>query len=109
MISYTVGGPDVSIFRLSNDNSTADPIPYPALSYLTWVVFAVIMSVLFLNLLVSVLCLAYEMYAVIYVMITMYRLGWLLRMFRPYEGRHSKIESKSRLVLFVCTQLTRLL
>ena len=53
MISYTIGGPDVSIFRLSNDNSTAEPISYPGMSYLTWVVFAVVMSVLFLNLLVS--------------------------------------------------------
>ena len=53
MISYAIGSPDISIFRLSNDDTKVEPIPYPGLSYSIWVVFAVIMSVLFLNLLVS--------------------------------------------------------
>ena len=100
MISYTIGGPDVSIFRLSNDNSTAEPISYPGMSYLTWVVFAVVMSVLFLNLLVSLSGSAiYETCTVSEYQLQCDRLGWLLKMFRSYEGRHSKTESRSRLGL----------
>ena len=53
MIIYAIGIPDVRIFRLSNDNPDLDKIPYPELSYALWLVFAIIMSVLFLNLLVS--------------------------------------------------------
>ena len=52
-IAMTVGGPDLSIFRLSNDDEITDPIPFPFISYLLWVVFVVVMSVLFLNFLVS--------------------------------------------------------
>ena len=53
MISFAISSPDISIFRLSNDNTKVDTIPYPALSYLIWIIFGIIMSVLFLNFLVK--------------------------------------------------------
>ena len=52
-ISFAIGSPDISIFRLSNDDTRVDTIPYPVLSYIIWVIFGIIMSVLFLNFLVS--------------------------------------------------------
>ena len=53
MISYAIASPDISIFRLSNDDTRVETIPYLGLSYIIWIIFAVVMSVLFLNLLVS--------------------------------------------------------
>ena len=53
MISYAIDGPDNSIFRLSNDDTVVENIPYPVVSYFIWITFGVIMSVLFLNFLVS--------------------------------------------------------
>ena len=53
VISYAIGGPDNSIFRLSNDDTAVETIPYPVLSYVIWIVFGIIVSVLFLNFLVS--------------------------------------------------------
>ena len=54
MISYVIGGPDISIFRLTNDNTKVQEIPYPVLSYSVWITFGFIMSVLFLNFLVKI-------------------------------------------------------
>lgn len=53
LISFAISSPDISVFRLSNDDTNVKSIPYPGLSYIIWAVFAVIMSILFLNLLVS--------------------------------------------------------
>ncbi len=53
MVSYAIGSPDISIFRLSNDDTEVDTIPYPGISYVIWIVAGVVVSVLFLNLLVS--------------------------------------------------------
>ena len=52
MVSYVITSPDISIFRLSNDDAVMAAIPYPQLSYFIWILFGVIMSVLFLNFLV---------------------------------------------------------
>ena len=52
MIIYAIGIPDIRVFRLSNDDPELEKIPYPELSFIIWLVFAIIMSVLFLNLLV---------------------------------------------------------
>ena len=52
MISFAIGGPAISIFRLTNDNMEVDSVPYPFLSYTIWIVFGIVVSVLFLNFLV---------------------------------------------------------
>ena len=56
MISFAIGGPAISIFRLTNDNMDVDSVPYPFLSYTMWIVFGIVVSVLFLNFLVSPTC-----------------------------------------------------
>ena len=53
VIAFAIGGPDISIFRLANDDTTAETIPYPFLSYIIWIVSGIFVSVLFLNFLVS--------------------------------------------------------
>ena len=53
VISYAIGGPDNSIFRLASDNTTVETIPYPGLSCIIWITFGIIVSVLFFNFLVS--------------------------------------------------------
>ena len=52
-ISFAIGSPDISIFRLANDDTTVETIPYPGLSYIIWITFGIIVSVLFFNFLVS--------------------------------------------------------
>ena len=53
MISLAIGGPEISILRLTNDDTDVDSVPYPFLSYTMWIVFGIVVSVLFLNFLVS--------------------------------------------------------
>ena len=53
MISFAISTPDISIFRLANDDTREESIPYPVLSFIIWIIFGVIMSVLFLNFLVG--------------------------------------------------------
>lgn len=55
MISFAISSPDMSIFRLANDDTAIDTIPYPILSYTIWITFGIVMSVLFLNFLVRFL------------------------------------------------------
>lgn len=52
IIVYTVGGPDNIMLDLDNDWAE-DYFLFPVASYLLWIIFIVAMSVLFLNLLVS--------------------------------------------------------
>ena len=52
IIVYTVGGPDNIMLELDND-WTDDYFLFPVASYLLWIIFIIAMSVLFLNLLVS--------------------------------------------------------
>ena len=51
----TAGGPDYTIFRLSNDEGSAsvEETPFPLVAYIIWVLFIVVMAILFLNFLVS--------------------------------------------------------
>ena len=57
MISLAIGGPEISMLRLTNDDTDVDSVPYPFLSYTMWIVFGIVVSVLFLNFLVSPTCL----------------------------------------------------
>ena len=52
IIVYTVGGPDNILLELGNEWSN-EYFLFPVVSYILWIVFIVAMSVLFLNLLVS--------------------------------------------------------
>ena len=56
MISLAIGGPEISMLRLSNDDTDVDSLPYPFLSYTLWILFGIVVSVLFLNFLVSLTC-----------------------------------------------------
>ena len=52
----TGGGPDDSIFRYDNEGSgERDDLPFPAVAFFIWVIFIVIMTVLFVNFLVSIM------------------------------------------------------
>ena len=53
MFSFAIGGPSISIFRFTNDDTDVESVPYPFLSYTLWIIFGVVVSVLFLNFLVS--------------------------------------------------------
>jgi transient receptor potential cation channel subfamily A protein 1 len=53
MFSFAIGGPSISIFRLTNDDTDVESVPYPFLSYTLWIIFGVVVSVLFLNFLVG--------------------------------------------------------
>ena len=55
MISFAIGGPAISIFRLANDDTEVDSVPNPFLSYTIWIVFGIVVSVLFLNFLVCLI------------------------------------------------------
>ena len=52
VIGFTISSPDISIFRLANDDTKVETIPFPFISYVIWIVFGIVMSVLFLNFLV---------------------------------------------------------
>ena len=53
IVVYMAGGPDSSLFRLENEGSgNFDDIPFPVVSYIFWIIFIVIMSILFINFLV---------------------------------------------------------
>ena len=60
-ISQAVGSLDFTIFRLFNDDTSRNSVPYPVLSIAIWVVFGVCISVLFITFLVRVsqLCLTH--------------------------------------------------
>ena len=61
-ISQAIGDPDFTIFRLYNDDTSRNSVPYPVLSIAIWIVFGVCISVLFITFLVRVLqlCLTYS-------------------------------------------------
>lgn len=51
----TANGPDMSPFRVSflGENEGNDEIPFLVVSYVLWLVFAVVMPILLINMLVS--------------------------------------------------------
>ena len=51
-ISQALGSPDFSIFRLVNDGTQHNQVPYLALFVIIWIVFGVFISVLFITFLV---------------------------------------------------------
>ena len=69
MISFAINGPDVSVIKLYNicekDTDTLaigedtdddiDSVPYPIIAHIIWIVFAAVVSFLFITFLVSVL------------------------------------------------------
>ena len=51
-ISQVIGSPDFSIFRLVNDETSRNQVPFTTLSILIWIVFGTCISVLFITFLV---------------------------------------------------------
>ena len=51
-VSQVIGSPDFSIFRLVNDATSRNQVPFKTLSVLIWIVFGVCISVLFITFLV---------------------------------------------------------
>lgn len=64
IIVYTVGGPDNIMLELDDSD---DHFLFPVITYLLWIVFIVAMSVLFLNLLVSIRTFKIHVYTYIYI------------------------------------------
>ena len=54
VLSLAAGGQVNSVFRFSNMGSgEQEPVPYPGLAYLFWILFIAFIAILFLNFLVS--------------------------------------------------------
>ena len=51
-LSQAIGSPDFTVFRLFNDETHRNKVPYLILSITIWIVFGVCISVLFITFLV---------------------------------------------------------
>ena len=57
VLSMATGAQVDSVFRFSNVGSgELEPVPYPGLAYLFWILFIAFLAILFLNFLVSHKC-----------------------------------------------------